>query len=334
MEGQPALTLNLGLRYDLEFLRTIATQTGNVSPRGGFAWTPFASRKTVVRGSYGLFYDRIPLRPLANALLSADNTTNRGDSQPVQHQPFAHAGGRAGVSEHPQQPDASGGRPVQLQHHGPAHEERLLRAGQLRNRATTRRAQHAERGLSARARAASDHFRESERARVHGRRNQQRLPAQSDLRQRQPVFLAGRFPLRRPARFFCPAARRNGAATASPTPIRRRSTMSSEFFFSAPINNFNIWQDYGRSDDDQRRPPGFRRHGSLLDGHGASGDWERISHGFQLTAMLQYYSPLPFNITTGRQHHSGHRRPPHHQRRFHQSQRRIGVRFLSAWAPA
>ena len=25
-----------------------------------------------------------------------------------------------------------------------------------------------------------------------------------------------------------------------------------EFFFSAPINNFNIWQDYGRSDDDQR----------------------------------------------------------------------------------
>ena len=26
----------------------------------------------------------------------------------------------------------------------------------------------------------------------------------------------------------------------------------SEFFFSAPINNFNIWQDYSRSDDDQR----------------------------------------------------------------------------------
>ena len=25
-----------------------------------------------------------------------------------------------------------------------------------------------------------------------------------------------------------------------------------EFFFSSPINNFNIWQDYGRSDDDQR----------------------------------------------------------------------------------
>src|SRR5207248_8296929 len=25
-----------------------------------------------------------------------------------------------------------------------------------------------------------------------------------------------------------------------------------EFFFSSPIDNFNIWEDYGRSDDDQR----------------------------------------------------------------------------------
>jgi hypothetical protein len=29
----------------------------------------------VIRGSYGLFYDRVPLRALANALLSANNTT-------------------------------------------------------------------------------------------------------------------------------------------------------------------------------------------------------------------------------------------------------------------
>jgi hypothetical protein len=62
------------LRYDLEFLKTISTQTGNVSPRAGFAWTPFASRRTVIRGGYGLSYDRIPLRPLANPLLSAGNT--------------------------------------------------------------------------------------------------------------------------------------------------------------------------------------------------------------------------------------------------------------------
>src|SRR5207237_10189328 len=30
-----------------------------------------------------------------------------------------------------------------------------------------------------------------------------------------------------------------------------------EFFFSAPIDNFNIWRDYGRSDDDQRHRVAF-----------------------------------------------------------------------------
>ena len=72
----PPLTLNLGLRYDLQLLETIDTDTNNVSPRVGFAWTPFASRDLVVRGSAGLYFDRVPLRALANALLSADNTTD------------------------------------------------------------------------------------------------------------------------------------------------------------------------------------------------------------------------------------------------------------------
>ena len=70
------LTLNLGVRYDLQFLKAVATDTNNFSPRGGFAWSPFASKRTVVRGSFGLFYDRILLRALANALLSSGNTTN------------------------------------------------------------------------------------------------------------------------------------------------------------------------------------------------------------------------------------------------------------------
>jgi hypothetical protein len=72
---RPSLTLNAGLRYDLQFMDTIATDRNNVSPRAGFAWTPFAARRTVVRGSFGLFYDRVPLRALANALLSSNNTT-------------------------------------------------------------------------------------------------------------------------------------------------------------------------------------------------------------------------------------------------------------------
>jgi hypothetical protein len=61
-----------------------------------------------------------------------------------------------------------------------------------------------------------------------------------------------------------------------------------EFFFSSPINNFNIWQDYGRSDDDQR-------HRVAVDGsiHPPG------SGGLRLSGMLQYYSALPMNITSG-----------------------------------
>src|SRR5690606_14017246 len=57
---------------------TIETDTDNVSPRVGFAWTPFASRALVVRGNAGTFVDRVPMRALANALLSAGNTTDLG----------------------------------------------------------------------------------------------------------------------------------------------------------------------------------------------------------------------------------------------------------------
>lgn len=72
----PALTLNAGLRYDLQFLETIDTDTNNLSPRVGLAWSPFDARRTLVRASAGLFYDRVPLRALANAIMSAGNTTD------------------------------------------------------------------------------------------------------------------------------------------------------------------------------------------------------------------------------------------------------------------
>src|SRR4029079_10729011 len=78
---RPSLTVNAGLRYDLQFLKTIATDTNNFSPRIGLAWSPFASGHTVVRASFGLFYDRVPMRALANAMLSSGNTTNLATAQ-------------------------------------------------------------------------------------------------------------------------------------------------------------------------------------------------------------------------------------------------------------
>src|SRR5262249_47634152 len=68
--------VNAGLRYDLQYLQTIATDTNNVSPRIGVVWSPAASGRVVVRASAGRFFDRVPLRAVANALLSANNTTD------------------------------------------------------------------------------------------------------------------------------------------------------------------------------------------------------------------------------------------------------------------
>jgi hypothetical protein len=64
----PSVTINGGVRYDLQWLPApIQLDANNVSPRIGVAWAP-GNRRTVVRASGGVYFDRIPLRATSNAL--------------------------------------------------------------------------------------------------------------------------------------------------------------------------------------------------------------------------------------------------------------------------
>jgi hypothetical protein len=67
------LTLNLGLRYDVELLPLgnpfnpffsgggHAVDKNNIAPRLGFTWKPSATGTSIVRGGYGIFYDKITM---------------------------------------------------------------------------------------------------------------------------------------------------------------------------------------------------------------------------------------------------------------------------------
>ena len=61
----PNFTLDLGLRYDRQ---TLTTATKNFQPRVGFAWQPGSGGRTLIRGSYAMYYTQIRSNAIAGYL--------------------------------------------------------------------------------------------------------------------------------------------------------------------------------------------------------------------------------------------------------------------------
>jgi hypothetical protein len=283
-----SLTLNAGVRYDLEWLHTINTDTNNLSPRIGLAWSPFTNRETIVRASYGLFYDRVPLRPLANALLSANNTID-----PTQARFFSYSFSPtdAGAPVFPavanQPPAAAKANYATMDRNlqNPYSQQAGLEVEQqLAPTSTLGLSYQHVRGL---------HLISSINTNINldGTRPD---PTRGNIKPYSSKFdsyydgLGVSF-LQRPVSW--------GSMRISYTWSKAIDNVG-EFFFSSPINNFNLNVDRSRSDDDQRHRVVFNAtlNSPASPAHTFAG---HLTHGWQLGGILQYYSRLPFNIVTG-----------------------------------
>jgi hypothetical protein len=291
-----AVTLNLGLRYDLQFLQSIRTDTNNLSPRAGVAWTPTASHHTVIRGSAGVFYDRVPLRAVANALLSAHNTTDLSQLQQISINLSPAQAGAPAFPNILSAPIPSVTLPNLTtmdpgMRNGQSRQAGLEIEQQVGERTTVSIGyQHLTgRNLiisinqnvpSCVASGSNNGCRPNP---AYGNNSQYSPEARSTYDGLTLSFI------QRPAGW--------SSYRVSYT-LSKAMDNVGQFFFSSPIDPFDLMKDWGRSDDDQRHR--LVINGAVNSPMGPARTLaERLTHGFQVSALVRYYSRLPLNIVSG-----------------------------------
>jgi hypothetical protein len=297
----PKLTVNAGVRYDLQWLKAINLDTKNVSPRIGFAYSPFQGRGTVIRGSFGIFYDRVPLRALSNALESDGNGTS------ITANTLASLSLSYGQSGAPVFPNIVSGYtaltlPSNLRLSISTMDPNMKNARAIQNSLEIDQQITRTSNLA----VAYQHIR-GEHILIDVNLNTPTCTSAVD-----PIDLC------RPnqaignnKQYYPGADSYFDALTVSYNlrPVRYGSfrlsyTFSkaiddvSYAFFSGPVNNYDPGMDRSISDDSQKHRVVVdgTLHTSLEPGKNLA---EKLTHGFQLSSTLTYYSGFPFNITNG-----------------------------------
>ena len=283
------LTVNLGLRYDVQYLPDpIKADTNNLSPRFGFAYAP-GDRKTVFRGSFGLFYDRVPLRATSNAL-------QRDGSKYIVAQLTRTAPGA------PVFPNILPSAPSTL----------------LTKPNVTRIDPNIESGYSQQANVQIERALPFDSSLSVGYLYLRGLSLIISRNVNVPTCANAALNLCRPDPNFGNISRyessgdsyynglvvsfnkRQGkwASVRASYTLSKAIDNTGNFFFSSPQNNFDLRDDRGLSDNDQR-------HRLTLSGTfntpkaSNSSLFRQIYGGFQLSYIYTYASRLPFNILTG-----------------------------------
>ncbi|MBV9959891.1 MAG: TonB-dependent receptor, partial [Acidobacteria bacterium] len=285
------LTLNLGLRYDAQFLPDpIRTDVNNFAPRLGIAYAP-GDRKTVFRLSAGLYYDRIPLRATSNAL-------QRDGSKYLVAQLVPTDAGA------PVFPNVLASFPTTLT----TKPNITIIDPQIENSYAEQFNFQIERELPWHASLSAGYIHLRGLHLILSRNvNVPRFPASAgvpNLGRPNPNFgNIGRFESSGDSYYNGFVATYNQRASRWNS-LRVSYTFSKtidnagNFFFSTPQNNFDLRDDRGLSDNDQRHR--LTLSGSLEAPREANASGlRRALEGFQLNYIFTYASRLPFNVLLG-----------------------------------